>query len=411
MRKIIALIAFFMIALGLELMLSTSVVVAQSTNTPEPTWEPIFLSPTPAPPGNYTCPNGTPIGWGTYTPNPSWNLNCSQCLLTITPQYRTPEPTLPWVTPGTPHGTASVPTAGTPSPSVTPVGSPTPTATSQYGDTAIDCDYITIDNVTSHCEHQDARELANSQTGAGLSGVPVAIQQAIGCMSGGDCSSNKTFAIPYEMSCVGEVSKATAATLGIQIQFTDHNGAIQTFYNHCPSGLYCRVEGAVSGTISSHTWAQADKVIKALVTEYGGLHSGATYSGYCYVRSAVGGWYPTPTPYPTFTATPNYTATPTQGYCGDLRDGGGNPFEDPNLILPVIRKGSPSCVTIEAINLDLSDFPLIGDLIPVIDFPGFQVCFVPILFGTINLLGLSISLDLMASAMAAMVALRILLRS
>jgi len=90
-----------------------------------------FIPPTPTATLaiNSTCPQGTPAGWGTYTPSPLWLLECGNCqsvvgtgtpTSTATPLY-SPTPLI-WytTTSGTPYLVASV----TPTQTATPAGLP-----------------------------------------------------------------------------------------------------------------------------------------------------------------------------------------------------------------------------------------------------------------------------------------------
>lgn len=66
--------------------------------TPEPTWEPIFQTPTPLPGNFYDCPDDAkqPAGWGQVTPDPNWSFHCQKCV--------TPQPS--YLPTGTPVATA-----------------------------------------------------------------------------------------------------------------------------------------------------------------------------------------------------------------------------------------------------------------------------------------------------------------
>ena len=73
-----------------------------------------FIPPSPTPTHySYSCPVGTPAGWGTYTPSPLWDLTCSNCSIITTPTA-----TPAW------NGT------GTPPPGCTPV--PVPVGEAMY---------------------------------------------------------------------------------------------------------------------------------------------------------------------------------------------------------------------------------------------------------------------------------------
>lgn len=403
---ITAFLAFFGAA-GVIFFCSIKPVVAQSP-TETATWEPLYSSPTPVPTQNYACPQTTPIGWGTYTPNPSWNMNCANCMLTLTPAVRTPEPTMMWETPGTPHATSSVPTQTTATPTQ---GTPAPTATTEpYVDWAIDYDYYKIGNTTTHMEHVDQKELTEQHAGEdSVYGVPLVMQFAVGCMPGKTCTGTKTFNTPYYMYCSAVATRNTPGTIGVQIKFYDHAGAIagSGCSRECTNSTYCNIDCSVTGNYGPHAFAQTERVIQAQTSDYGGVSMGESWAAQCVLMAAVQNWLPTPTPAMTPTAEPTGTATP--GYCGDLGQGGGNDT-DPNLLLPVIRKGAATCAGWSEFVIDLTDFPFISDL-GVITLPGLNICMQPITFGEVGMFGITISLDLMASIMAGIMAIRIFTRS
>jgi len=68
---------------------------------------------------NLDCPTGTPVGWGTVTPDPGWLVMCEQCipqtaLPTSTPRPSTPDPSVTG-TPATATPTATLEVTPTPS--------------------------------------------------------------------------------------------------------------------------------------------------------------------------------------------------------------------------------------------------------------------------------------------------------
>lgn len=85
-------------------------VISAQSETPTPTAT--FIPPTPSPtPIDLACPVGTPVGYGTYTPSPLWNLSCGGCAV--------PSVTASPIPTGTPNA------LGTPAPTFTPTIAPT----------------------------------------------------------------------------------------------------------------------------------------------------------------------------------------------------------------------------------------------------------------------------------------------
>jgi len=117
----------------------------QVTITPTNTFIP--PSPTSTPANNTTCPIGTPAGWGTYTPSPLWLLECGNCSSVVGTGTPSPSPTplysptpLIWYTT----------TSGTPFlvPSVTPTITATPAGLPSHGSMVMSCVSPTAPNVS-----------------------------------------------------------------------------------------------------------------------------------------------------------------------------------------------------------------------------------------------------------------------
>ncbi len=128
-------IPVIVIALLLPLSLVATSAYAQSpTDTPTPT----ITAPPPVLPqitdvvlGDYTCPTGTPVGYGTVTPSSLWSLMCDQCVYTPPPTStpaatRTLSPDYQTLTAVSALTTTPTPTSpSTPTVSPTPVSTPT----------------------------------------------------------------------------------------------------------------------------------------------------------------------------------------------------------------------------------------------------------------------------------------------
>jgi hypothetical protein len=110
---------------------------------------------------------------------------------------------------------------------------------------------------------------------------------------------------------------------------------------------------------------------------------------------------PSPTPTPGPTPTPTLTPTPVAGtYCCTLVcDSGGDPTYG---TLPIITVGQGVCAVFDPVDLSLLGLGVL---------PGFQICLTPIRFGSVGILGVSISLDFLSIVLAGLLALRLLWRS
>jgi hypothetical protein len=107
---------------------------------------------------------------------------------------------------------------------------------------------------------------------------------------------------------------------------------------------------------------------------------------------------PTPTPTPVVTPTSTPGPTPGPGFCGDPDLG--NDVE----VIPVPRVSPGLCAGVGPIDVSL---PLVGG----ISVPQVRVCFVPVWFGTIDLFGVKVNLDLVFTAAAGAMILRWFWRS
>jgi len=142
MKKKIVII--FMVLLFIVGMLFYAGVVHAQTETPTPEVTPTF---TVTPISQVKdCPEGDPLGWGTYTPSPLWSVECNTCFDTPAPT-ETMYPTMDATAQPTEFsGTATAQfLTGTPTPTITP----TPQL---YGlvcgiGSNIDCEQIGFDHI------------------------------------------------------------------------------------------------------------------------------------------------------------------------------------------------------------------------------------------------------------------------
>jgi hypothetical protein len=109
----------------------------------------------------------------------------------------------------------------------------------------------------------------------------------------------------------------------------------------------------------------------------------------------------TPTPVPTLT--PTVTATPQVGYdyCWTVED---IDSLGPEQDLPGIGIGRSRCYGVDAIEFTI---PVVGDVY----LPAIEVCFDEIVLGEVMMLGVSLDMDVISTAVAGIVVIRLLLRS
>jgi len=339
------------------------------TPTPDPGWQPLFPTNTPAPTNDYTCPEGNPGGWGDVTPDPYWALQCGQCAGGTTP---TPE--------------------GTPEP--TPDGTPTPEPDGYF--------LVLYPEADPHFQEHAGSYAANFYYNWDSFII--------------DCGEGNTFegGIAY-----GETSRDYAAPFG---KIPTYNGGLWAMAYGCGNDLLgsSKVSGvncydAVSPLISQAglpepiTWTAREDHVNAAINAQTNFHifdPGDTYwpkntyieVGF-HVAAAI--CYGTP-PEPQSDAT----------YCKDVLPEGGS-GEDPGMSLPTILIGGSSCTQILGWDLDLSVLNLVPgvDDVGTVSMPGFNLCVAPIQFGSVELFDISVDLDAIAFLAAGVAIIRILWRS
>ena len=400
--------------------MTSASTLLQSTDTPTPTWEPLYKTPTPAPTKDTACCEGTPEGWGSCTPAPEWLLNCNQCAPVPTSEYfgeHTPWPTFippPSVTP-TPTVSGTI----TPSPSVTPT--PSGAVTTTYGivfDRGLSCPSDPMDIASWAIANGglvgDLTEPKFVHVGpvGGVEPSQIYNDMIVCIPEGGelDLYSFESFGyaprlVQYQWHyhvCDGtdcnagefEVTEDQVNTQGCQTDWNDARGVTAIYGSHFDLS-------APVGGPSVQRWG---------VQARWGVWRHTTYCSWDWVEGYLESYFylapdgynpsPTETPTPTPTGTPTITPTPVSGtYCCTLEcDPGGDPSSG---TLPVISIGQGTCVTFSPVDLSLLG---LGEL------PGFEMCLTPIRFGSLGILGVSISLDFLSSVLAGL-ALRLLWRS
>ena len=389
----------------LLLLLPTSGINAQEpTNTPEPV--PLYLTPTPLGTlvpyrGLRPCPDGgVPAGWGTVTPSPRWLMECAHCvpadaaIATVTPLAYTPPLTMPtaiptldlWATP-----------AVTPLPTVTPV----PTATPEWFTDTVTFDIFRYSGSTS-CDYL--------YHFSGL--TPVAF------LAPGECWDYEEVVGHYPgtgnddfkgcISTLQDHGDAAQVRLGWYLYaWAQGQNATASVYAYGDSDS----EGGWDGVLYSAEVSEAGRWVNWTNAYVPGFGSGTYVGGNPQIGTGVemrvcfgdfipvGPQLPTATPEPTPTVTP--TAQPGYDHCWEVED-----IEEmgPDQGLPSIGIGHSTCYGTGAINFE---FPIVGE----VSIPAISVCFDRITMGEVQILGVSLDMDVISSAIAAIAVIRLLFRS
>lgn len=383
----------------LLLLLPTSGINAQEpTNTPEPV--PLYLTPTPLGTlvpyrGLRPCPDGgVPAGWGTVTPSPRWLMECAHCvpadaaIATVTPLAYAPPVTLP--TPGPTIDLWATPSfTVTPGVTGTPTSTPTPTPTPVY-------------------EHLRVYEGLVDCSGGGSGSLLV---DEYGCIEyEGSASSGEsrrewtichTEAFTASVSAHVAVSHQYAGYSFLRFNGWGNMGAppylVNVFAGHLDYPVSNFYEGVWKGAhTGSGEWFKS-----GIAWEYGIWSGPSSYSFWACFNGAQVEEEPEITPTPGLTPTPTPTPQVGYDYCYTVED---IDSLGPDQGLPSIGIGYSTCYGTGAINFEL---PIVGE----VSIPAISVCFDRLTMGEVQILGVSLDMDVISSAIAAVAVIRLLFRS
>lgn len=380
----------------LSLLFGIDVVRAQTeTPTPEPTptFHPLFVTSTPSSPQDYTCPGYQPVGWGYVTPAPSWLLQCYQC---VTPGFGYEWPTFEWDGFGTPEATT------------TPFF--TPTATQELLVPEVCYAGVCFDEEIIHPYHLDFTYSTISMPYLSVDFLPDGYSYSVGIAESGHISISPKATSPYYgvvrkyFKCAhpvtitiiySDIPEIPAETV---IELSQNDDVLYSFFEYYrPDGL--EQEFHLIYDVEVHYNQEIIALDFQTRFEFSGL-VGLDNEFDIGITWWNGGYDPIPEP------------TPFSGYCGVVvaEGGGGGGVDDP-FSIPGIWVGVGDCFSIGSVTIPLEWLDFIFSGIEDVITPGFEVCFVPIAFGDLNMFGLTISLDYMAIAMAMVLLIRIITRS
>lgn len=374
------------LALLFTLVLGIDKGLAQSTPTTE--WRPLYQTATPIPPLATNCPDGTPVGYGQVTPNAAWNIRCSHCLPTPRPRWT------PYTFPG---ACSAMPdpeectgrliegknfcVCGEVQPTVTPTVAPT-TGPMYWISTQYTVDWW---NTTGG---------GWSTTYGYIYPVKPANQQFAGVIYRGKYEGqyNNLFfgwaeGDPEGITNIGSGFAQPGAGQWGPWMCVGKTTAV------CPA-----VNWQSSGTAQFYetgTRFRFDLQKYAAYDSHGFVELYVIYYGVPYYLD------PTPTPFP--------------GVCGMINQ---EPADgrDREATLPTFMVGDGSSFTLGGFTWDITWISQLAELaginIPTsLEFPRFTFNFLPIKFGTLEILGVDIDLDILAFILSAIAGWRIFARS
>lgn len=420
-RRLYSLFSIFLLSSLLVFGIKPILVLAE-TPTPSPTFENLWNTPTPKPTNYYTCNvDKNPTGYGTYTPDAYWLDKCQACI-TRTPLYTWPTSTpAPWETPQPTNTPAST---STPAPTATPnysyisakittynVGSPAPSMTYSSWEMT---DNTYIPNSKNYTDYHNFYTENGVIKATGTSGYDIYIVADTNSSFPADGAyEDHYFQIKNENCGASTITMANDSYFSPGQTFNFRASAVTTWYWwQGVSGARSLTWGSKPIKFTVHCAASAtdDKNDLTFKWYYGDVGwSGQTRSEQSRILVQRGGFRPASTPVP--------TATPNNSYCSAVIPQAQSQDVSSYFALPVPTLGWSQCVGFGGFLVPLGWVGSIGELIGAtwtindINFPQFSVCFRAIRFGSLNLFGINISLDILATVMAAVVAIRIITRS
>ena len=345
-------------------------------DTPTPTNQPIYVTPTPEV-KDFTCPGTQPQGWGEVTPSAYWNLNCAQC---VTPVSQYTWPTLDPDIWGTPEPTDIVDITQYEGLYLDDVNS----ELRLYND-----ETKTIHNDNGRWAYTgDWWNLYDNQSGRSTTSS-IRIQKTF------TTSSSTTWSRSFELrnytdakiyvQIMGEY-ELIELEAGEFIVIRSYAGSFPGTFNQ-DMILIVYIEQSDNGA----NFAFRDTSITGL-NVYGVYDVEIKFQNHIWVDPIE----------------------PINSYCSTVvSEGAGQGGEGEDTFqLPGINIGVADCVTVAGITvpLDWTD-TLFGTGWEDWNLPGMQICFTPIDFGTLTIFGITIDLDLIALGMAGVVLIRLITRS
>lgn len=343
----------------------------------------LFTTPTPGSPAGVECPDGTPVGYGTVTPDAFWLLQCADCLPNLTPTYAWPT-----INPGPTLDPTLYPV--TPTTTTTPTIAPTPALTR-----LIRCVSV---NGGATCPSTDQAVLtvSGSLYEGSASSTNLGLFSALVVNSSG----NPAFDVPVYTRHIGtfSINSGTYAT-NLTTTAKRNESVICTNVISIPSGDNYTNEPYSLNCVINPLGVTNAITISNIFSPYSYSRSGKNRTFFIQVSTD-----------PTFgAATP--TPTPGPSMCTAIEGEGGG---DDGTGYPTLWLGPSDCFEIPAIDgeaLGLGGLPLIGPWIDAIDFAGVEFCVQEFGMTDLEFLGVVIDPNILLFVMAGALLFRIFLRS
>jgi len=368
-----------------------------------PTFQPLYTQqPTYIP--NSICPGYQPSGWGAVTPDPVWYLYCSKCI--------TPEGSYNWPTYEWPELTPQPTLTGTPEPTQTlalPLGL---SLQHNYEPGGSGGGFLDAGILYEHCINVDVDPIPqiNINNLAGDSSIPVT--WGIDFEWYGIHNANSY--APYDVSPVMRFYNSWYADCFVEIIDGRHEG----------ESFWLTEYHQYKDLPILHTYRHNEEFS---FNEFDRMNVTCDYSDYrgyemqislrlstlndSWTMNTITTWWPYDIgARPPDILTPTPTIVPTSSgsdYCDIvLPESGGEPA------LPIPKIGEPACASLGGLTIGMGWFnTLFGTSLADLVIPGIEACFIPIEFGELQILGVTVNLDLIALGMASILLFRIILRS
>lgn len=349
---------------------------------PTPTWEPLFVTPTPRPSYSYDCPPGqNPYGWGEVTPNPVWSFRCMKCVTPI-PSDSFGE---------NPLGTA-VPTIA-------------PTPSWQNPDLNVYFRYW--GDVLHEPAPPDTPFTIDTNTSLDF------LFFADGNRFYGD-HPNAVYKIGFELNSIIDHQNSYNMGLTNRTELTFHCGAEYCrMYDENHSLIYdLGYNQHVHEYLDPNPSGEQTKITKYDVEFQNKLSSDQSFDVSAYTTYD---WTWVRTYYQFYWSNFTVWNQPVNPgtYCGQVNGGESGGLTDEQIFSWIPRVGEATCITIGGFGFD---FGFLRTLLPYLTIedpyvPGTQLCFKPIIFGNLMIFGMSIDMDLLAISMMGVTLIRIISRS
>jgi hypothetical protein len=347
------------------LILATGSARAAGSDTPPPptptsTYVPLFDNGTGSTPdpNHFNCPVNTPVGYGTVTPSAGWSYICDPCFsaTSVPPATLTPFPLPEWAITATAQAwlTATPVPTGTPTQAATPLPDPDTCDDVQFNlDLVYIFEYLIRDGNMAHYFNDNV----------------TCTWSTCSLECSGSFSAHPKYA-SYLSGIGEEIDFHFTRQASVENPITLH------FFDEITSSSNINYYGYPDPpeiTITSSSYFEDNVYIKCASADPCSWTGSFTFN----LTGAD--------PYAPVVPTP----TPEAGYCAGIDQTGA--FDEVKLPEPAV--GVPVCGGINGLAVEFSALNIIGFSLPDVVIPTVEVCFQPMILGSMTYAGVTFDLD------------------